>query len=226
MERVSGRKSRGLALANRGDDDERVLRRRLLSRESNAARENNKIETSAAWHSRRCDSRAQCRPGRRQTNTTSTWPRRCSTAQHNSTSSTRAEDGTDPFIPGWRAVIRTAGNRKVASPQRPSMPSMPERASCFVLLRLLAQLSAGDNPPNSSRRRGARDEMAPLANGSACSLFVPRRPAEIGWLNLGQHCGALARASGLADPDPTPNRRRVSRSRRTKKRKRQTLRIR
>lgn len=50
----------------------------------------------------------------------------------------------------------------------------------------------------------ARDEMAPLANGSACSMFVPRRPAEIGWLNLGQHCGALARASGRPRPDPKP----------------------
>ena len=103
---------------------------------------------------------------------------------------------------------------------------MPERASCVVLLRLLAQVIIRRTASGGGGQGTARDVMAPLANDGACPLSVPRRPAEIGWLNLGQHCGALARASGR--PDPTPIRRGVSRSRRSKKmeKKRQKARMR
>lgn len=152
----------------------------LLSRESKSAPRNNKIVTGAARHSRGCESRAQRRPGRRRNRADLAATAQHSTASTSSTRSTRAEDGSDPFIPGSPAVIRTTGNRKAASPQRPSMSCMPERASCVVLLRLLAQVIIRRTAPGGGQGP-ARDGMAPLANDGG--LFSVRPPqASRNWL--------------------------------------------
>lgn len=120
----------------------------------NDARGDNKIVTSAAWHSRGCDSRAQCRPGRRQTKPTFDL---AATVQH-STAEQHAQHKSGrwnrPFHPGLAS--RNMDGRK---PQGgiPSATIHAIHARTGVVLRVAAVACAGDNPPNSSRRKRARD---------------------------------------------------------------------